>query len=112
MTPNSILRWNSPLATLVYRFIFADTSSLDQRPSSPGREEDSDTLETEQGRVIDLIATASPSRETPDDLIGLEVTTENLSDLDIREAQETSSEPSIPANIKEEETSETAAPDS
>ncbi|XP_036935659.1 Golgi reassembly-stacking protein 1-like [Acanthopagrus latus] len=89
-----------------------DTSSLDQRPSSPGREEDSDTLETEQGRVIDLIATASPSRETPDDLIGLEVTTENLSDLDIREAQETSSEPSIPANIKEEETSETAAPDS
>ncbi|XP_073344422.1 Golgi reassembly-stacking protein 1-like [Pagrus major] len=88
-----------------------DTSSLDQRPPSPGREEDSDTLETEQGRVIDLIATASPSRETPDDLIGLEVTTENLSDPDIPEAQETSSEPSIPANITEE-TSETAAPDS
>ncbi|XP_030254884.1 Golgi reassembly-stacking protein 1-like [Sparus aurata] len=89
-----------------------DTSSLDQRPSSPGREEDSDTLETEQGRVIDLITSASPSRETPDDLIGLEVTTENLSDPDIPEAQETSSEPSIPANITEEETSETAAPDS
>lgn len=37
---------------------------------------------------------------------------ENLSDPDIPEAQETSSEPSIPANITEEETSETAAPDS
>lgn len=112
MTLNSNLRRNSPSATLIHRFIFADTSSLDQRPSSPGREEDSDTLETEQGRVIDLITSASPSRETPDDLIGLEVTTENLSDPDIPEAQETSSEPSIPANITEEETSETAAPDS
>nr|XP_046227929.1 Golgi reassembly-stacking protein 1-like [Scatophagus argus] len=89
-----------------------DNPSVDQRPSSPEREEDPDTKETEQGCLVDAIATASPSRETADDLIGLEVTTENLSDSSIPEARDTTSEPSSPVNIMEEKTSETAAPDS
>ncbi|XP_044032552.1 Golgi reassembly-stacking protein 2-like isoform X2 [Siniperca chuatsi] len=86
-----------------------DTSSVDQRPSSLEREEESDTQETGQGHVIDLIATTSPTRETADDLVGPEVTTENLSDTSLLEAQDTSSEPSSSANIMEEETSETTA---
>lgn len=91
-------------------FICSDTSSVDQRPSSPERGEHSDTKETEPGCFIDF-TTASPSRETADDLGGLEITTENLSDPGIPEVQDTSSEPSSSANIAEE-MSETAAPDS
>ncbi|XP_076577681.1 Golgi reassembly-stacking protein 1-like [Chaetodon auriga] len=89
-----------------------DTSSVDQRYSSLEREEDSDTQQTEQEHVTDMITTASPSRETADTLVGLEVTTESLSDPSIPEVQDTSSEPSRSANITEEQTSETAAPDS
>ncbi|XP_074477620.1 Golgi reassembly-stacking protein 1-like [Sebastes fasciatus] len=81
-----------------------DTSSFDQRPSSPEREEESDIQETEQEGVIDRITATSP-----DDLTGLEVTTEILSDASIPEVQETRSEPSSSVNIIEEETSETAA---
>ncbi|XP_041817707.1 Golgi reassembly-stacking protein 1-like [Chelmon rostratus] len=86
-----------------------DTSSVNQRHSFTG--EDSDT-QTEQECVTDMIAAASLSGETADALVGLEVATESLSDQSIPEVQETSSEPSRSADIPEEETSETAAPDS
>lgn len=89
-----------------------DTSSVDQRPSSLEREEGSDAQETEQGRVVDLITTASPSREAADGLVGVEVTTENLSDMTLPEVKGTSSDPSSPANIMEDETSKTAPSDS
>ncbi|XP_045924358.1 Golgi reassembly-stacking protein 1-like isoform X2 [Micropterus dolomieu] len=89
-----------------------DTSSVDQRPSSLEREEGSDAQETEQGRVVDLITTASPSREAADGLVGLEVTTENLSDTTLPEVKGTYSDPSSPANIMEDETSKTAPSDS
>ncbi|TKS87696.1 Golgi reassembly-stacking protein 1 [Collichthys lucidus] len=89
-----------------------DTSSVDQRPSSPEREEDSDTQETERAHVIDMISTVSLSAGIADDLAGLEVNTEILSDRSIPEVQDTGSEPSSSAKTKEEETSEAAAPDS
>ncbi|TDG97267.1 hypothetical protein EPR50_G00224990 [Perca flavescens] len=89
-----------------------DTSSVDQRPSSPEREEDSDIQETEPEGVIDRVTTTSPSRETADYLTGLEVTTENLSDASIPEVQKTSSEPLSSENTMEEETWKTAACDS
>lgn len=88
-----------------------ESSSVDQRPSSPEREEDSFTKETEQGHVVDVITTASQSTEAVDDLVSLEVTKENLSDSGIPGVQDTSTEPSSPANT-EEETSEAAAPHS
>lgn len=107
------IRWNFPLTPLVYFSLFTDTSSFDQRPSSPEREEGSDIQETEQEHVIDLITTTSPSRETAvDDLAGLQITTENLSDASIPEVQDTRSEPLSSVNIKEEEALETAASDS
>lgn len=89
-----------------------DTSSFDQRHSSLEREEDSDTQQTEQEHVTDMITAASPSRETADTFVGLEVTTESLSDPSVPEVQDTSSEPSRSADITKEQTSETAAPDS
>ncbi|XP_042366569.1 Golgi reassembly-stacking protein 1-like isoform X2 [Plectropomus leopardus] len=87
-----------------------DTSSVDQRPSSPKMKEDSDIQETQQEHVIDLIA--APPRENADDLVGLEVTTENLNEASIPDLQGTISEPLSPANIMEEETPEAAASDS
>ncbi|XP_070709115.1 Golgi reassembly-stacking protein 1-like isoform X2 [Pempheris klunzingeri] len=89
-----------------------DTSSVDQRPSSPEREEESDNQETEQGRVIDLFTTTSPSREAADDHASLEVNTESPSATNIPEEQNAGSEPSSSAKITEEEISETAAADS
>ncbi|XP_068588461.1 Golgi reassembly-stacking protein 1-like [Cebidichthys violaceus] len=86
-----------------------DTSSVDQRPSSPEREEESDIQETEQEGVIDRITNTSLSREAADDLAGLEITAENPSDASIPEVQNASSEPSGSVNIIEEETAETAA---
>lgn len=112
LTAYSFLRLNSPLPTLVCFSIFTDTSSVDQRPSSPEREEDSDIQETEPGGVIDRVTTTSPSRETADYLTGLEVTTENLSDASIPEVQKPSSEPLSSENTMEEETWKTAASDS
>lgn len=79
-----------------------DTSSVNQRSSSPEREEELDIEEMKQEGIIDRIATTSPSTETADDLAGLEVTTEILSDASIPEVQDTS-EPSSPVNIMEEE---------
>lgn len=87
-----------------------DTSSVDQRPSSLERDEESDIEETEREDVIDPITRTSLSRE--DDLGGLEVTTKHLSDASIPEVQNTSSEPSGSVSIIEEETAETAASDS
>lgn len=86
-----------------------DTSSADQRPSSPEREEESDIQETEQEDVIDRITNTSLSRETADDLAGLEITTENQSDASIPEVQNSSSEPSGSVNMMEEDTAEPAA---
>ncbi|XP_068438019.1 Golgi reassembly-stacking protein 1-like [Clinocottus analis] len=87
-----------------------DTSSVDQRPSSLERDEESDIEEAEREDVIDPITRTTLSRE--DDLVGLEVTTEHLSDASIQEVQNTSSEPSSSVSVLEEETSETAASDS
>ncbi|KAM6908454.1 Golgi reassembly-stacking protein 1-like [Lycodopsis pacificus] len=86
-----------------------DTSSVDQRPSSSEREEESDIQETEQEDVIDRITNTSLSRETADDLAGLEITTENPSDASIPEVQNSSSEPSGSVNMMEEDTAEPAA---
>ncbi|XP_049420877.1 Golgi reassembly-stacking protein 1-like [Epinephelus fuscoguttatus] len=85
-----------------------DTSSLDQRPPSPENEGQSDMQE----RVIDLITPTSPSRETVNDLVLLKVNTDNLSFTSVPEVQDTSSEPLSSANILEEESAQTAAPDS
>ncbi|XP_049912537.1 Golgi reassembly-stacking protein 1-like [Epinephelus moara] len=85
-----------------------DTSSLDQRPPSPENEGQSDMQE----HVIDLITPTSPSRETVNDLVLLEVNTDNLSFTRVPEVQDTSSEPLSSANILEEESAQTAAPDS
>lgn len=103
----TLLSLNNCTLLLIY---FSDTSSVDQRHSCI--QEDSDTQQTEQERVTDMVTAASPSRETADALAGLEVTTESLSDPSIPEVQGTSSEPSRSADITEEETSETAGPDS
>ncbi|XP_033494341.1 Golgi reassembly-stacking protein 1-like [Epinephelus lanceolatus] len=83
-----------------------DTSSLDQRPPSPENEGQSDMQE----HVIDLITPSSPSRETVNDLVLLEVNTDNLSFTSVPEVQDTSSEPLSSANILEEESAQTAAP--
>ncbi|XP_040023610.2 Golgi reassembly-stacking protein 1 isoform X1 [Gasterosteus aculeatus] len=79
-----------------------DISSFDQRPLSPEREEESDPREAEQKEVTHQIANTSLSRETGDDLAGLEVATEDPSDASIPEVQNTRSEPSV--NVIEEET--------
>ncbi|KAM7369863.1 hypothetical protein PAMP_011153 [Pampus punctatissimus] len=86
-----------------------DTSSADQRASSPEKEEESDLQEAVQGRDLDLITSTSPNSEGADNIIGLEVTTENLSDTSIPQVQDTNSEPSSSANIMAEETSASAA---
>uniref|UniRef100_UPI0037E8177D Golgi reassembly-stacking protein 1-like n=1 Tax=Semicossyphus pulcher TaxID=241346 RepID=UPI0037E8177D len=88
-----------------------DTSSADQRPSSPVREEESDTQETEEGGATDTITTAPPSAETADDLVSLELTAENPSETSIPEAQDASSAPATSASIIEENTPEIAAPE-
>ncbi|XP_042256154.1 Golgi reassembly-stacking protein 2-like isoform X1 [Thunnus maccoyii] len=89
-----------------------DTSSADQRPSSPEKEEESDLQETVQGHGLDLITSTSPNSEGGDDIIGLEVTTENLSDTSIPEVQDTNSDPSSSARIMKEETPESAVTES
>ncbi|CAK6972062.1 Golgi reassembly-stacking protein 1-like [Scomber scombrus] len=89
-----------------------DTSSADQRASSPEKEEDSDHQQTVQGHVLDLITSTSPNSEGVDDIIGLEVTTENLPDTTIPEVQDNNSEHSSSAQIMEEETSESAVTES
>ncbi|GAA6215015.1 Golgi reassembly-stacking protein 2-like [Lates japonicus] len=80
-----------------------DNSSDFQTPTSPEKEEESDVQETDQERPVDLMAA--------DDPVGLEVTTENLSDTGIPEMQDNSSEPSLSATVTKEEMSKPAATD-
>lgn len=65
-----------------------------------------------QGHGLDLITSTSPASGSVDDIIGLEVTTENLPDTSISEVQDNNSEPSSSAQIIEEETSESAVTES
>lgn len=88
-----------------------DTSSADQRPSPPEKEE-SDLQQTVHGHVLDLITSTSPNSEGVDDIIGLEVTAENLPDTSIPEVQDNNSEHSSSAQIMEKETSESAVTES
>ena len=91
---------------------FTDTSSADQRPSPPEKEEESDLQQTVHGHVLDLITSTSPNSEGVDDIIGLEVTEENLPDTSIPEVQDNNSEHSSSAQIMEKETSESAVTES
>ncbi|XP_034562920.1 Golgi reassembly-stacking protein 1-like [Notolabrus celidotus] len=84
-----------------------ETSSVDQRPPSPEREEESETQEAEQGGVSDTITTTSPSTETASNLVGLEDATENPSDSSIPVSQDTISEPASSAGVVDD-TPETA----
>ncbi|XP_019943380.2 Golgi reassembly-stacking protein 2-like [Paralichthys olivaceus] len=86
-----------------------DSSSVLQSPSSPEKEDESDVHKTEQDPAVDPI-TASPSGEAAIDLVGLDVTTENLCDTNIPEMQEAGSEPSVSASVVEEE-EEAAVPE-
>lgn len=91
-----------------------DNSPVDQRPSSP-KKKDSDILEIEQELAIDLITVTSPSKQSTDDHVGLEVTTENLYDQSIPEMQDTGCilpMPSLSVSIMEEERPESTAADS
>ncbi|XP_071341202.1 Golgi reassembly-stacking protein 1-like isoform X2 [Trachinotus anak] len=88
-----------------------DNSSVFQRPSSLGSEEELDIQKTERECAVDLITATPPSTDTVDDPVGLEVTTENLCDTSIPEMQGTSSVPSLLASIVKEEMSEPAATD-
>ncbi|XP_067342948.1 Golgi reassembly-stacking protein 2-like isoform X2 [Channa argus] len=57
-----------------------DNSSLDQKPSSPEKQENSDVLEAVQEHAIDPITITSQSSDATHDLVGPEVNTENLCD--------------------------------
>ncbi|TWW70921.1 Golgi reassembly-stacking protein 1-like [Takifugu flavidus] len=84
-----------------------DTSSVDQRPSSQETEEDLDANESHEGEP-----TTPPSdRETTDDPMHVEVTTESPKEPGIPEVPEFNSDASVLADIMEA-MSETAAPDS
>ncbi|KAK2859525.1 hypothetical protein Q5P01_004145 [Channa striata] len=75
-----------------------DNSSVDQRPSSPERPEDSDLLDAVQEGPIDPITTTSQSSDATHDLVDPEVTAENLCDTT----------PSLSASTMEEEMTEPA----
>uniref|UniRef100_A0A674NBN0 PDZ GRASP-type domain-containing protein n=1 Tax=Takifugu rubripes TaxID=31033 RepID=A0A674NBN0_TAKRU len=85
----------------------SDTSSVDQRPSSQETEEDLDANEPHEGEP-----TTPPSdRETTDDPMHVEVTTESPKEPGIPEVPEFNSAASVLADIMEA-MSETAAPES
>lgn len=74
----------------------ADTSSVEQRPSSQDTEEVLDADESHERR------TTSTDRETPDELVPGVVITESLEEPGIQErAPEFSSEAAVSANIME-----------
>ncbi|XP_008306144.1 Golgi reassembly-stacking protein 1-like [Cynoglossus semilaevis] len=91
-----------------------DTSSISQIPQSPPTEaECSDVEKTEQEPGVDAV---SPERESADDSVGLEVTSEALSDTNQSETGDTvpGTSPStsgMEEEEKEEERSEPAATD-
>ncbi|XP_022067200.2 Golgi reassembly-stacking protein 1-like [Acanthochromis polyacanthus] len=78
-----------------------DNSSIDQRPSSPEREEEPNIQESEQRCDTDLITNTSPTLDPAHDISGLEATTENLSVTSHPEMQDSGSSSSA-RNIKEE----------
>lgn len=85
----------------------SDTSSVDQRPSSQETEEDLDANESHEGEP-----TNPPSdRETMEDPVHVEVTTESPNEPGIPEVPEFNSDASVSADIMEA-MSEAAAPDS
>ena len=92
-------------------FYFPDASSVFQSPSSPEEEDELNVHKAEQDPAVDPIA-ASPSGEAAHDLVGLDVTTENLCDTNIPEVQDAGSEASPSAGAVEEETSEPPGTDS
>lgn len=89
-----------------------DNSSVDQRPSSPEKQEEPDTQETEQRPGIDLTTSTSPTTETADDMAGLKITPENPSIASIPEIQDTNSEPLSSIQVVREEMLEPAGSDS
>ncbi|XP_030612695.1 Golgi reassembly-stacking protein 1-like [Archocentrus centrarchus] len=86
-----------------------DNSSVDQRPSSPEKQEEP---ETEQRPGIDLTTSTSLITETADDMAGLKITPENPSIASIPEIQDTNSEPLSSIQVVREEMLEPAGPDS
>ncbi|KAM3593619.1 uncharacterized protein V6R79_017317 [Siganus canaliculatus] len=87
-----------------------DTSSVDQRCSTPVVEEDSGIQDTQQEPSADPIA--SPSVESADDFVDLQVATESLGGPNNPEVPNTSAEASNIANVIQEEPSQAAAADS
>lgn len=84
----------------------SDTSSVDQRPSSQETEEDLDANESHEGEPT----TPTSGRETTDDPMHVEVTTESPNEPGIPEVPEFNSDASVSADIMEA-MSEAAAPD-
>lgn len=88
----------------------SDTSSVDQRSSSPEPEEVLDPKESHERQSADR-PTTPWDRETTDKLVHGEVTTESLQEPGIPEVPKLNSEATVLANIMEA-MSETTAPDS
>lgn len=89
-----------------------DNSSVDQRPSSPEREEEPDIQESEQRCDIEVTTNTSPTFDPAHDITGLEATTANLSVTSNPEMQDSNSAPSGSAHIIKEEMLEPPASDS
>lgn len=87
-----------------------DNSSVDQRPSSPEREEQQDIHQSEQRCDTEVTTNTSLTLDPAHDITGLEATTENLSVTSNPEMQDSNSEPS--AHIIKEEMLEPPASDS
>ncbi|XP_023125177.2 Golgi reassembly-stacking protein 1-like [Amphiprion ocellaris] len=84
-----------------------DNSSVDQRPSSPEREEEPNIQESEQRCDTDPTTNTSPTLDPAHDISGLEATTENLSVTGNPEMQDSGSSSS--AHIIKEEVLEPPA---
>uniref|UniRef100_A0A3P8TMI6 PDZ GRASP-type domain-containing protein n=1 Tax=Amphiprion percula TaxID=161767 RepID=A0A3P8TMI6_AMPPE len=84
-----------------------DNSSVDQRPSSPEREEEPNIQESEQRCDTDPTTNTSPTLDPANDISGLEATTENLSVTGNPEMQDSGSSSS--AHIIKEEVLEPPA---
>lgn len=87
-----------------------DNSSVDQRASSPEREEEPNIQESEQSFDTDLITNTSPTLDPAHDISGLEAPTENLSVTNNPEMQDSGSSSS--AHIIKEEVLEPPASES
>uniref|UniRef100_UPI003AABCEC2 Golgi reassembly-stacking protein 1-like n=1 Tax=Centroberyx gerrardi TaxID=166262 RepID=UPI003AABCEC2 len=88
-----------------------DNSSVGQTvPSPPEEEEESGVQEAEEGHLIDLITDTIPSSEGTVDIVGPDVTKENLGDSSTPTVQGMDLKPSSPGHM-EEEMQETTALD-